>query len=176
MTCRSADRRALGDRDDGRDEQHAKSVCDTDGDERGDPQASVSPAGERAEDEKRHSGAERLLGEVERELHRTLAAIDGERETRAGDLAREQRERGGEEEAEDEPDLRHRERVRLLTEVDVDRPRLGDVERERDPPPRQPRTAGCVAEGEAAPPDEAGRRRDRRRQEPDGSGASKVAA
>ena len=54
--------------------------------------------------------------------------MDGESEPGADDLPREERDGRCEEEAEDEADLRHGERVRLLPEVDVDGQRLGDVE------------------------------------------------
>ena len=71
-----------------------------------------------------------------------------------GDYERRDHDGRREEEAEDEADLRHRECVRLLAEVDMDGERLGDIEADGDRPPGQPRAAGSVPEAQAIPPDE----------------------
>ena len=86
--------RPLGHRDHGGDEQRRRRRASTPTATSAATQRRPPPAaGERAEDEERDPGAERLLGEVEGELDRTLAAVDGEREPGADDLAREERER-----------------------------------------------------------------------------------
>ena len=98
--------------------------------------------GERAEDDERDSAAERELGEIERELDELALALpagDDQGDEGAYELPDQQGRRRAEQQAEREPDLRQRKRVRLLAELEVNDEDLGEVERECEGPPGQMR-------------------------------------
>src|SRR5437764_8935302 len=97
---------------------------------------------ERAEDHQRNRAAEWKLREVEHELDELALGApptDHQRGEGAGDLS-EQKSRGSaEQQTESEPDLRQRQRMRLLSELEVDDEDLGQEERNGKLPPPQMR-------------------------------------
>ena len=129
---------ALGNPDRDRDEQDADegggNGSEDGADPAGDPECVALP-GDRPEHDHRDGCRERELGEVEDELGGTLAADDSERRCRPDELRHEQAAGREQVEAEDEPDLAERDRVRLPAHLHVDDVRLGEVEDERQRPP-----------------------------------------
>ena len=120
-------------------------VCDRarDEDEHPEVRRRVGRRSERAEDDQGDPAAERQLGKVERELRELAqlapAPVDHQRNERADELPDQQRRGRAQQQAQREPDLRQRERVRLLAELEVDDQHLGEIEGEREPVPREDR-------------------------------------
>ena len=149
----------LGDRDHGRDEEDADDVRDRTRDEHVDPQMRrrVGRRGQRAEDDQGDAAAERQLRKVEGELRELAqlapAPVDDEGEERSDELSDQQRRRRGEEQAESQPDFCQRQRVRLLTELQVDDQNFREIERERQPVPGKNRPVPEPRLVEAADPE-----------------------
>ncbi len=131
---------ALGDRDRARHEEDAD---DRGGDGRQDRAGPTrSPEGialprNRPEHDHRDRRRHRELSKVEGELGRPLAADDRERGRRPHELSKEKSARRKQVEPEDEPDLAERDRLRLPSKLNVDDVGLGEVEEQRQRPPRQ---------------------------------------
>ena len=102
----------------------------------GQPPESRVQAGGQLHDDDHHAAHERELREVEDELHRRQAAQQ-QRHERARHDGDERVRSGREDERERERDVGERERVRGATELELDRPALGDEHHQRQPPPAE---------------------------------------
>ena len=91
---------------------------------------------EHVDDGERDHRPEEELGQVEHELRGSLPPRDRQREPAAQHPGDDERDRVEEEQPEYQRDLGHRERVGAPADVEVDDPRLGHVEQERDHGPR----------------------------------------
>ena len=89
------------------------------------------------DDRDRHDRRQAELGEVERQLDRTLAAVEEEGQRGADEAGGDERGRRDEEEPGDHRQLAHRERVRAATDVQVDDLRLGEIEAGGEQPDRE---------------------------------------
>ena len=131
-------RTAFRDRDDALYHQRAQGVDNGDG---GQPAQPAEDAEQRMvpdhgmEDELGDSGLEAQLGDVEDQLQRRLAAVEGEGDRCADGLRRHHSGRVGEVEAGDQRDLVQREAGRLAAELDVDDRDLAEDEESRQGPP-----------------------------------------
>src|SRR5918999_4902934 len=91
---------------------------------------------DRVEDRRCRHRPQEVVGGVERDLQPTLLPVEGKGGRRPDDLRGDELDRRGEEEPKHERDLAEREPVLVAPEADADDRRLGYVEQEREPPPR----------------------------------------
>jgi len=133
-------RLTLGERDHGGDGQNADHVLGRRCEERGGPVAWAKgrpDADQQVDDSDGHDRAEEELGEVEAELRRALPPAEDQGGTGADQARGDELSGREEEDPVDNRDLAHRERVGAPADVEVDHPRLGHVEEDREEPPRQ---------------------------------------
>ena len=126
--------------DDAGDDHRAHDVGGERGGVRGQPRRGAGPRvlrGQRAEQCDRDRGLGQDQRQVDRDLQRRGPAVADHRRGRAQGPSHDERERGGEVEAEHERDLAQRDGLRLAPRLHVEDEHVGRGEGERHRPPRQ---------------------------------------